>query len=139
MSKLFLSIFFLTCFAISGEPQDAKPSSQAPTKFAPCTNAMSQMEMTQCSGEEYRKADAHLNRIYSNLLNSIPSEAGKQDVKTIQKAWLHYRDLHCAAARSQFEGGSMAPMVFADCMRIVTNHRIEEIRAAYETGKLTLE
>jgi len=72
-------------------------------------------------------------------LKLIPDDAEKQEVKTIEKAWLQYRDLHCASAKNQYKGGSIAPMVFADCMRMATNHRIEEIRAAYETPEVSLE
>jgi len=69
----------------------------------------------------------------------MPGEAPTQKVKVVQKAWIRYRDLHCEAAKSEFEGGSMSPMVWAQCMAMTTNHRIEEIKAAYETGERRLE
>jgi len=63
----------------------------------------------------------------------------KQTLRTIEKTWIQYRDLHCLDARRQYEGGSMAPMVWANCMTTATNHRIEEIKDAYENPDLSLE
>jgi len=117
---------------------------------------MTQQEMNQCSGEQYRKADAQLNSVYTKLVHLMEKDLSEdqqrndlqqknfdemaiQKLRAAEKAWIQYRNLHCDAARHQFEPGSMSPMVWADCMTNTTEHRIEEIKDAYELGDRNLE
>jgi len=121
-----------------------------------CDTAQSQMELNQCAGEQYKKADARLNTIYRNVLNMMEKDladakdhkdtdqvryeqAAIDKLKAAEKAWIQYRDLHCEAARHQYEGGSMNPMVWGFCMEQVSLDRIEELKSAYEEGDRKLE
>ena len=122
-----------------------------------CDQAQTQAEMTQCAGEQYHKADTRLNAIYRKLLDSMQkdlsqaqsapkdadlvkhSEEAIEKLKAAEKAWIQYRDLHCEAARHQFEGGSMSPMIRASCMEQTTLDRIEELKSAYEGDDRKLE
>ncbi len=61
------------------------------------------------------------------------------DLKAAQTAWTKYRDLQCLAAGQQLQGGSIQPIVVNKCMILVTRHRIDEMRAAYEIGGRNLE
>jgi uncharacterized protein YecT (DUF1311 family) len=95
--------------------------------------------MNFCYGEQYKKADVQLNTVYGDLIKRFSAGSSEdqklnetiQRLKSAQRAWLTYRDLHCSIARDQYEGGSMAPMVWSMCMETVTQHRIEELNAAY--------
>ncbi len=112
--------------------------------------------MTACSGEQYRRADARLNAVYSKALelmqhnlsdakahNDVQQETYERTaidkLKAAERAWIQYRNLHCDAAGQQYEGGSVRPMVFSDCMKQTTDHRIEEMKQAYEDGDRKLE
>src|ERR1700745_2952303 len=55
-------------------------------------------------------------------------------VKGSRESVIQYRDLHCEAARHQFEGGSMSPMIRGFCMAQTTLHRIDELKFAHEKG-----
>lgn len=140
---------------MGGAQQEVKTQSQAGSASNPCDKANTQMEMNQCSWAEYRKADAHLNAIYQKLMASLESnladaqkvndaqrksaEMEVQNLKAAEKAWIGYRDAHCAAAKQLYDGGSIVPTVYANCMQLLTNHRIEELKAAYETPDQKLE
>jgi uncharacterized protein YecT (DUF1311 family) len=67
------------------------------------------------------------------------AEAAVQKLKLAEKAWMVYCDEHCAAAKQKYQGGSISPMIYANCMQLVTSHRIEELRAVYETAERKLE
>jgi len=98
-----------------------------------------QTDMNLCYGQQYSKADAHLNTVYRDQIKRFSAGSSQdqkqnesiQRLKSAQRAWLTYRDLHCSIARDQYEGGSVAPMVWSMCMETVTQHRIEELNAAY--------
>jgi uncharacterized protein YecT (DUF1311 family) len=121
-----------------------------------CDQAQSQMELNQCSGQQYRKADDRLNAVYRKALDFMQKDlsdarahgdadeekynlAAIEKLKAADKAWIQYRDLHCDAARHQVGGGSMSPMVWAFCMTGTTQHRIGELKDAYENVDRKLE
>jgi uncharacterized protein YecT (DUF1311 family) len=121
-----------------------------------CTDSMNQMELDQCAGQQYRKADARLNAIYHKAVDFMhadladaQNEKDADQIKYVQqaidklkaaeRAWIQYRDLHCEAARHQYEGGSMSPMIWGFCMAKTTLHRIDELKSAYEDGDRKLE
>jgi uncharacterized protein YecT (DUF1311 family) len=106
----------------------------------PCAKAVSQVDMNACYNGEYKKADARLNSIYRKALASLQSsKTALVDLKAAEFAWIKYRDAHCQAAGKQYEGGSIRPMIESQCMQLVTQHRIEEIKQAYENGDIKLE
>jgi uncharacterized protein YecT (DUF1311 family) len=157
LQRLFVSgVIVLLAINISTARQAGEPASPAASQEGPCDKAMSQAEMNMCSGEQYRKADVRLNTVYAKALalmqQSLSDARGRNDkqqeayeqtaiekLKAAERAWIQYRDLHCDAAGQQYEGGSMRPMVVSDCLKQTTDHRIEEIKQAYEDGDRKLE
>jgi uncharacterized protein YecT (DUF1311 family) len=142
MRRIFGLVIVLIVPAVFGSAQNSKQSVEEKAQKGPCDTAITQLDLNQCYGEQFRNADAHLNKIYGSLLKRLQSEKSESAIQKLQaaeKVWIRYRDLHCEAARFEFEGGSMNPMVWAQCMAMTTNHRIEEIKAAYETGERKLE
>ena len=111
----------------------------------PCNNALTQSELNSCSAENAKRADAVMNDLYKKVRSSMAKElnestddfsrkklaAGLAKLKVAQNAWLNYRDLHCGAAAAETWGGSMQPMVTAQCVTETTKHRIAEIKSAY--------
>jgi uncharacterized protein YecT (DUF1311 family) len=132
MCPRFLLLLFLSTFVAIAHAQSAPPD--------PCAKAMTQADMNSCYGGEYKKADAHLNSIYRKALAALQSDkTAVADLKTAEFAWIKYRDAHCQAAAHQYDGGSIQPMIESQCLQLVTQHRIEEIKQAYENGDLKLE
>jgi uncharacterized protein YecT (DUF1311 family) len=143
-----LAMFLLIFSAASSAQQNAKPAAQA-TQANPCESPTTQMEMNQCSGEEYRTADADLNAVYKNLLRKLQQSADEahqqkdeeqqkdaetaiQKLRAAQRQWIQYRDLHCDAVKQRYEGGSMSPLIWSTCLTETTNHRIAELKSGYE-------
>jgi uncharacterized protein YecT (DUF1311 family) len=121
-----------------------------------CDAAKSQTELKQCAGEQYHKADARLNAVYHKALEILQkdladaqqhpdpnqveySQQAIEKLRAAERAWLQYRNLHCEAARHQYEGGSMSPMIWGDCMAETTLDRVKELKSAYENGDRKLE
>jgi uncharacterized protein YecT (DUF1311 family) len=115
----------------------------------PCAKAETQFEMNQCTAAGFHESDQLLNQVYGRIVTSLEKDmdqAQKQkmqdqvafnrtildNLKKAQRAWLAYRDLHCAAAKQIYEGGTIAPAIEMSCLRKVTDHRIEELQDTYE-------
>lgn len=83
--------------------------------------------MNRCAQQSYVQADAELNRVYQAVKAQQPS-SGQQALTRAEVAWLSFRDLDCEFERSQFEGGSMAPMIYSGCLNAQTRTRTAELR-----------
>jgi uncharacterized protein YecT (DUF1311 family) len=129
------------------------PGNQQPK---PCEANAATVDSESCYADQFKVTDLELNHLYRKTILAFEadvSDAQKRsdtsqlsfdttaldDLKAAQAEWVKYRDLHCSAAGQQLEGGSIQPLVVDKCMILVTRHRIEELRDAYEIGGRNLE
>jgi uncharacterized protein YecT (DUF1311 family) len=167
--RIPLALLLLCCAALDAPTQNPAPAAKpaqtpkAPTQPAPAAeytdpcaaNAM-QVDFDTCYADQFKLTDQDLNHLYRNTLLAFEADiadAQKRsdqgqlsydataigNLKAAQAEWVKYRDLHCRAAGQQLQGGSIQPIVVNKCMILVTRHRIDEIRAAYEIGGRNLE
>jgi uncharacterized protein YecT (DUF1311 family) len=150
-------IALVLLFVAAGSAQQPAESKAAVLdKETPCNQSGNQAELNQCAAEQYHKADVRLNAVYRKVLESLQKDlteaqrhhdadqakwiqAAITKLKGAERAWTEYRNLHCDAARHQYEGGSMSIMVETFCMEKTTHDRIEELKQAYENGDRKLE
>lgn len=112
--------------------------------------------MDDCAAFEYKQADAHLNKVYRKAVQYMADDlvrAQKENdqrqikyeetaiasLKEAERTWLSYRDIQCKAAAQQYEGGSMAPMIYSQCLTNLTKHRTADLRSIYEDGDRKLD
>ncbi|MBD2386498.1 lysozyme inhibitor LprI family protein [Cylindrospermum sp. FACHB-282] len=103
---------------------------QAETRLAQrlnCNNAQTQREITQCADLSYKNADKKLNQVYKQLLPKL-SGSRRQKLITAQQLWLKFRDANCEFVGSQYEGGTLAPAVYAGCLEQVTKQRTQQLQ-----------
>ncbi|MGE7367844.1 lysozyme inhibitor LprI family protein [Neorhizobium sp. NPDC001467] len=101
-----------------------------------CSNATTQTDMTICARERYAEADDALNTQYRITRDAmrrrdaddIPENKGAEDALVkAQRAWIAYRDAQCVSVGFQARGGSMEPMLVANCQAEMTLNRAEEL------------
>jgi len=93
--------------------------------------AQTQMEMTQTAHNDFKKADAKLNKVYKQVLK-ILTEKEKQLLIKAQKDWLKFRDSQCQFEVEQYNGGSIQPLMHANCLKERTKDRIDDLKAILE-------
>jgi uncharacterized protein YecT (DUF1311 family) len=93
-----------------------------------CTLLATQLDMNECSNANWGIADAELNRLWGILKPAADAQGQGDALLTQQRAWLGERDRRCEAERDQFAGGSIAPLVFWNCMEARTLERNREFR-----------
>jgi uncharacterized protein YecT (DUF1311 family) len=99
------------------------------TFFCNNINAQTQLELNQNAAKKYQKSDAKLNQIYNQLMKiSEPSE--KKLLVQAQKNWLKFRDAHCNFEISAYQGGSIQPLIYSDCLTECTETRIKQLKNA---------
>lgn len=107
----------------------ALPASAA----SPCRDPQTQADMTQCAGEDYRKADRELNAVYAQVRTALP-EAERERLKLAQRAWIASRDADCELEPYGARGGSMEPMLMAACKADRTAQRTKWLKSLVEEG-----
>jgi uncharacterized protein YecT (DUF1311 family) len=89
-------------------------------------SAQTQQEINAQAGGELRKAEARMDAVYAKVLGKV-SNAGKENLQAAQEAWLRFRDQECEFETMGTKGGSIHPMVVAECRRRLTDQRIKDL------------
>ena len=109
-----------------------------------CDNAMAQIELNACAYKEYERADAAMNaqwKITAARMKAIDADFDRsQDNRpgyfdtllAAQRAWLTYRDKHCASEGYTMRGGSAEPMVISGCQTQLTDARTKQLKDLME-------
>jgi len=96
-----------------------------------CGNAETQDVMNACFALEYKNANRQMISMLEATLKQldVKDQAG---VRSAQKAWVQYRDLHCQAVGAiHVGGGSLEPTEINTCKADLTRVRIKEIKDSY--------
>jgi uncharacterized protein YecT (DUF1311 family) len=110
----------LTMLAMTTAIGTAPPSSDR------CENASSQAAQDICAGAAAKKADAKLNGAYTQVMARI-SPSGKLRLRDAQRAWLSFRAKEFMFRSSGDDGGSIAPMIAANCIQMLTTARTKDL------------
>jgi uncharacterized protein YecT (DUF1311 family) len=91
--------------------------------------------MKQCAALDYRTADAALNAACQQALRRLEGTAGGVGaLREGQRAWISFRDKSCEAEGAVYEGGSIQPMIVAECLARLTRRRSGNLRSLTETN-----
>ncbi|RSZ55758.1 DUF1311 domain-containing protein [Massilia atriviolacea] len=93
-----------------------------------CKDPMTQYDMNRCSAKDAGREDALLNKNYKELMGKVDAQE-KAQIKTVQLAWIKFRDLQCNYESDRYEGGSMQPLVHSSCLYGMTKQRNKELTA----------
>ena len=119
MKRILLALL-LSCAALS-----AAASAQRRAPDDPCRDPQSQAEMNLCASTRFKAADAELDRVYNRLMTKVGGDA---KLKAAEVSWLKYRDDNCDYEASQYEGGSIKPLIYSSCLERMTKARTAELR-----------
>ncbi|MXP46838.1 DUF1311 domain-containing protein [Altererythrobacter luteolus] len=97
-----------------------------------CEDAMTQAEMNRCAEAEYRAADHDLNAAWRLARARSGSDESGDELLQAQRAWIAFRDAHCAFEAGIYRGGSIVPLIHSNCMTSLTRARTEQLRAYVE-------
>lgn len=124
MKSIFKAILPLTVTVIAFTPAFATTQAEIEKRYTQefnyCTNNGDvaqgiQPAMNACAAEEYTRQDSELNQAYVMVMKPLKS-AGKTKLRNSQRAWIKSRDKTCKAERAEYEGGTIAPLIFYSCL-----------------------
>jgi uncharacterized protein YecT (DUF1311 family) len=126
--------FALPLLLLAAQPRDVN-----------CDEAVTQADMNECAAREFIAADVDLNAAWGEFLQyarEIDAEPPPGDdrpgaearMRRAQRAWVTFRDEHCAVAGYEARGGSMESMVYDGCRAELTRARTRQLLELVDGG-----
>lgn len=98
------------------------------------TQAQTNLEMKEQSGEALEKSDKGMNQAYEQLLK-ILNEEGKKRLRESQRAWLVYRDAQAAFDCHHMAGGTGEELERLGSLNLLTQERTKRLQEDYKRFK----
>ena len=92
-----------------------------------CQDPQTQTDMNICANEAFRRADTTLNQLYQQIKNKYAPTQFQQFQK-VQINWLKFRDSQCAFEAVFYQGGTIVPLIHANCMESLTQERNQHFK-----------
>ncbi len=100
--------------------------------------AQTQAQMNQTAGSRYKAADATMTRQWQRTYAYMKGRDAQGRSRgggfgyaaatlASQRAWLAFRDAQCVIEGGEYAGGSMQPLVQAQCKTRLTNERTTQL------------
>ena len=104
------------------------------TQQSICKNLQTQTALNQCSALRAEAIDKQLNQVYRQVRAKYKGSENENLLINAQIDWIKYRDSTCSFSMNRYKGGSMASMVYSDCLGRMTKQRIDELKTYLEEG-----
>lgn len=103
-------------------------SAEAFAQKVDCGAAETQLALNTCAAQDAAATDAQLSRTYEKLRETV-SPAGRAKLAEARQAFDAYRTAQCAFDTAGTEGGSIHPMMLAQCVEALTAAQITILEA----------
>ena len=91
--------------------------------------------MRVCTNLAFQKSNDQLEKEVLAILEFLEEKDDRKHGPFFingQNAWLKYRNEHCNLYYQQYRGGTLAPIIYMDCLKRQTDKRLEELEAVKE-------
>nr|WP_228024737.1 lysozyme inhibitor LprI family protein [cf. Phormidesmis sp. LEGE 11477] len=89
--------------------------------------------MNMCAKRNADATSAQLEFVKAFIADSL-TEAGKTSLASSESAWIRFQDLDCGFAADRFAGGSIAPLVYGECLSDRNLNRTRELAGEGQTS-----
>lgn len=96
---------------------------------------LTQSDMNISAVESFKEVDQELNRIIELIKIHFEDTESPQNFGYLEK-WKEYRNCRALEAASQYEGGTMYPLIYSTEMKNVTLQMIRELKQNYKLHKI---
>jgi uncharacterized protein YecT (DUF1311 family) len=99
-----------------------------------CQKAATQLELNRCAALNAKAADRKLNQVYQQVQARYQDSQQTPLLVTAEVAWIKYRDASCTFSERRYAGGSIAPMIYSNCIERLTRQRTQELESYLQEG-----
>ena len=83
--------------------------------------------MRNCENLRYQRAKQALNSVYAELMKQLDA-TGKEKLRSVQSAWLQFRQAEADFEADMVREGTLAPLVRVTVMADMTEARTRELK-----------
>jgi uncharacterized protein YecT (DUF1311 family) len=89
--------------------------------------AKDQAALNECADAAFKESDKKLNELYKQIETRLNDDADTKNLLVqAQRDWIKFRDAECSFQTAGAAGGSMIPMLVAQCMDGLTQSRVKD-------------
>ena len=99
-----------------------------------CQKPITQLEMNQCANINAKAADRKLNQVYQQVRTKYQGTEQRKLLSDAEEAWIKFRDTSCTFSKSRVAGGSIAPLVYSNCLTNLTKQRTQTLESYLQEG-----
>lgn len=129
-------LLILAALAALAVPAAASASAPPPPvikegfTLLPCPkNPQTTLALEGCAEHRIVKSDAVINAKVKRIYALLGSEASKTRFVLGERAWLKARRATCLSRADLYEGGTLAGVVFANCVADLNDAHVKDLRA----------
>jgi uncharacterized protein YecT (DUF1311 family) len=104
-----------------------RPDPVRAAERADCSGATTQAELNGCTAAQAKRADRQLNETYQRVLAKYRESGPRRALVDAELQWIRFRDAECRFSASRYNGGSIAPMIYSECVTRLTNARTQAL------------
>ncbi len=102
-----------------------------------CRDPQTQTAMNICAAQDYKAADAELNRVYRTAVRAMKEtdadlppdlKGAEAALRSAQRAWIPFRDKSCEVEGFEARGGTMESLLVSTCLAHMTRKRTKELK-----------
>jgi uncharacterized protein YecT (DUF1311 family) len=114
----------------------APPVVHEPFTLLPCPrHAVTTLDMEGCAEHAIVRTDATINALARQIFGLLETADGKRAFVRSEARWLAYRRDSCAAEASKYAGGTLSPLLDAQCQADRSATHVRDLRSLARTLK----
>jgi uncharacterized protein YecT (DUF1311 family) len=102
------------------------PTIQEDFTLLPCAKATT-IGLEGCAEHRVLSLDRRIDQLQLEVFHRLPGVTAKRRFVRAASEWAVYRRLTCLSAATAYQGGTFAPVSFADCLVLIDRHRLDEL------------
>ncbi len=101
----------------------------APGRLLPCDPSDdSTPGLEGCAEHRVLKSDAQIDKLNGSIASGLATAPMRRAFVAAHRAWLAYRNADCKSMSSIYEGGTLMPLAYIQCVEARNKQRIEDLR-----------
>lgn len=86
------------------------------------------LELEGCAEHQTLRTDKWIDALEKTIFYRLGSDSARRDLIAASRAWLRYRHSDCLSNSDVDQGGTLATVVFADCVVARNEQRIKDLK-----------
>lgn len=102
------------------------PDIQENFTLLPCARATT-VGLEGCAEHQVLALDRRIDQLQQEVFHRLNGVTAQRRFIRAASEWYVYRRLTCLSAATAYQGGTFAPVSFADCLVLIDQHRLDDL------------